>query len=119
MSSRLITIMRLIVAATLTLILLAALVSVPMYQAYQLEAKWRYRAGRVATILDGLANYDQQFGKLPDAVTTNSSGRALYSWRVSILPFIQSVDESLDLGSPCLRGSPGISRSANQSARFN
>lgn len=51
-----------------------------------------------------LAKYHDEFGSLPPAITTDSSGRAMHSWRVLILPYLgedgASLYERYDLSQP-------------------
>lgn len=63
----------------------------------------RMRAqGRLSQLHLALLNYQTVHGVLPDRNVTDSSGRPLYSWVATILPYIDQneIANSLDLSQP-------------------
>jgi hypothetical protein len=53
------------------------------------EARSSQCVGKLAQLALALQNYESTYGCLPPAAITDASGKALLSWRVAILPFIE------------------------------
>ncbi len=48
-------------------------------------------------ILVAMHNYQDQYGTLPPAYTTDSQGRRLHSWRVLLLPYFKEYDNEVSV----------------------
>jgi hypothetical protein len=54
------------------------------------------RLSRFETLIIGLHSYAVSFGHLPEAVKFDDAGTALYTWCVTLIPFMESVKDLLD-----------------------
>jgi hypothetical protein len=91
---------------TLLLILLAAILAcyvlLPFVEVVRDGEGWIYSANRLHQIGYALHAYDDNFRHLPPAIVTDKNGKALYSWRVLLLPFLEqdSLYKQFHLGEP-------------------
>lgn len=77
-----------------TVLIVGAYYSINLYR-YSLLQKQLFsqRVMRFSSLYDSICFYDQTYGHLPDAVTYDSKGVPLYSWRFSLIPFLTTIDK--------------------------
>ena len=67
----------------------------PVAKSIVVAANQRESKANLARIATAMLAYHKQYGEFPPAVVRDSSGRAMHSWRVLILPFLGPGEKSL------------------------
>lgn len=71
---------------------MATFLLMPMRSSAPQAARRMQCSNHVKQIMLGLHNYHDIWNSLPPAYTTDASGKPLHSWRVLVLPYIESND---------------------------
>jgi hypothetical protein len=61
------------------------------FERKEVSAGWLRSSYHVAQIGTAIHSYHAVNGQLPDAVVTDKKGRPLYSWRVTLLPYLEEL----------------------------
>lgn len=84
------------------LIALLAILSLYLPQVAQVRepARLSDAQNRLRQVMLALIEFEEAYGKLPNAAIFNETGRPLHSWRTAILPFIEgsSIHRQIDFG---------------------
>jgi hypothetical protein len=72
----------------------------PSYRAMQQARSRMERMQRFAFVANALSTCDLSTGSLPDAVKLSGDGTPLYSWRFTLIPFLQGVKNLVDMDAP-------------------
>lgn len=91
-----------LIALTLAIVVCSCTVFLPCIQKVSDNPAWLGSALSLQEVGLALVSYHQAFGKLPPAVVYDNDGKALYSWRVLVLPFLDldHIHERFKLDEP-------------------